>query len=134
MPKKPAERKPSAAELAARARSLTPRKGAEEAFDMGSDYVRELVVVDSLPDPPATEVMEAAQQGRKKTAVPERVNIDEAVMNILREEAQEIQIRFERYGLAFPPQLQQDMIDHVYSLLALNGQGIMTGGGAIARR
>src|SRR5690242_21777556 len=106
---------------------ITPAVDAPEA-------PRETVKVDFLPDPPGTEIVEAAQSARRHTRSTEKVNIDEAVMNILREEAEEIRIRLERFGVAFNPQMQQDLVDHVYSMLAMNGQGIQVGGGALARR
>jgi hypothetical protein len=131
----PKERQMSPAEAAARARTLKERPGAREAFDIGEDYVRETVRVDSLPDPPGTEAAEPQVAARSRRASPApKVNADEAAMNILREEAQEIGTRLALFGIAFGPQMQQDMVDHVYSLLAMQAQGFIAGGGAIARR
>jgi hypothetical protein len=127
----PKAKKMSSAEAAARARSLKGSQEMREAFGINDDYQREVVRVDSLPDPPATEVIEAAQKGR---SAPVAVNLDEAVIGILKEEGEEIRVRLERFGLVFTPYMQQAMVDQVYSMLALNGQGIMVGGGAIARR
>jgi hypothetical protein len=131
---KPKPRQPSQAEIAARSRGMKGSQEMREAFGINDEFVRETVRVDSLPDPPGTEVIEAAQASHSRRATPAKVNVDEAVIQILREEAQEISIRFERFGISFPANMQQDLIDHVYSLLALSAQGLMVGGGAVARR
>ena len=93
---------------------------------------RETVRVESLPDPPGTEVMQAGQARRTRST--EKVNIDEAVMNIFREEAEEIRIRLDRFGIKFTPAMQQDLTDHLFTLLALDQQGLLIGGGALVRR
>jgi hypothetical protein len=127
----PEKRKPSAAELAARSRGMTGNAKLAEQFAVNDDYVRETVTVASLPDPPGVEITSDGPRGKQQV---ETVNLDEAVMNILRDEAGEIAERLGKFGIAFSPAMQQAVVDNAYSLIALNGQGIMTGGGALARR
>lgn len=131
---KPNERVPSEAELRARARTLKFNKEAAEAFgiDPTQDPPRELVRVDSLPDPPATEVIQAAAP-RHRQAAPV-VNLDEAVLNILREEMDELATRLERFGVAFPPAMKQDTVDHIFGMMISMAGGQTVGGGALARR
>lgn len=130
--KSPETRKPSEAEQRARARGMKGSTELAEQFAVNDDYKRELVRVAELPAPPLTEASISSKSSRKKAV--ETVNIDEAVMTIFREEAEEIETRLERFGIAFPAHLQQDLVDHLFSLLALNQQGMITGGGALARR
>ena len=128
-PELPAKRVPSAAELAARARVLKPREGMAEQFGItpGPDPPRELVAVAELPDPPR---IEAAISPRANARAPEVVNVDEAVMIILREEMEELGARLARFGIGFTPGMRQDMIDHAFALLG----GFVQGGGAISSR
>lgn len=125
---KPAERVPSAAEQAARNRSLKTNAKLAEQFGINDDYQRELVAVDSLPDPPGTEVMEQVET-RRRTREP-KVNVDEAVMNILKDEMGELGMRLAKFGVRFDDGMQQDTVDHVFALLG----GFVQGGGAIASR
>src|SRR6266478_7098410 len=99
---KPHERIPSEAERRARARSLKANPELAEAYGIGEDPPRELVRVDSLPDPPATEVIEAAAP-RHRRQPSTNVNVDEAVLNILRDEMDELAVRLDRFGVAFTP-------------------------------
>jgi hypothetical protein len=89
----------------------------------GPDPPRELVQVQSIPVPP--DVEQATARGH---AVSDQVPED-SIANVLREEAQELSSRLERYGVAFPPQAQQQLVD--YAMAILSGY---VGGGAIARR
>jgi hypothetical protein len=115
-------KKPSSAEAAARQRTLKGNQELAAAFDITDGAPRELVRVDSLPDPPET-VLPAAPA--RETPV----NIDEAVANIFREEADEIGVRLKRFGIVFDTRMQQEMVDHGMALLT----GLV-GGGAIGRR
>ena len=138
MPKakpKPNERVPSEAERRARARSLKANPELAEAYGIqpGQDPPRELVAVDSLPDPPATEVIEAAV-GRSRRAPAPSVNVDEAILNILREEMDELSVRLDRFGVAFTPAMKQDMVDHAFGMMISMAGGQTVGGGAIGRR
>lgn len=130
---KPPERVPSEAELRARARSLKANPELAEAYGIqpGADPPRELVRVDSLPDPPATEVIEAATRGRR---APKVDNIDEVVLNVLREEMDELGTRLERFGVAFSAAMRQDMVDHAFGMMVSVAGGQSVGGGAIGRR
>lgn len=102
-----------------------------EAFGIvpGADPPRETVRVDSLPDPP-----DVVLPGPRAPQRAEPINVEESVQNILREESEEISIRLNRFGVAFTPQMQQELVDHVFAMLALNAQGMAIGGGAIASR
>ena len=102
-----------------------------EAFGIqpGADPPRETVQVDALPDPP-----EYVVPGPRAPQRAEPLNVEETVQNILREESEEIGIRLKRFGVAFTPQMQQELVDHVFAMLALNAQGMAIGGGAIASR
>lgn len=121
-------------------KSLPERRGhpalkfnakAAEAFGIqpGADPPRETVQVDAIPDPP-----EAVVPGPRAPQRVEPLNIEESVVNILREESEEIAVRLNRFGVAFPPNLQQELVDHVFAMLALSAQGMAIGGGAIASR
>ena len=109
--------------------ALKYRKDLAEAFGIDPntpDPPRELVTVDSLPDP--IEIETTLKPRAPKRAEP--LNVDEVVLNILREEMEEIGIRLERFGVKFQPAMKQDMIDHAFALLG----GFVQGGGAIASR
>ena len=121
----------SEAERKARARGFKGNPELETQFGI-TDYVRETVKVAELPTPPPTEPMVEAQAARRQQ--PERVNLEAAVMAIFAEEADEIAYRLEKFGIAFPAYMKQDVIDHLFALLAMNQQGLLTGGGALARR
>lgn len=129
---KPAKRVVSEAERKARARGFKGNAELAEQFQINDDLVRETVVVKELPTPPATESMVQAQAARSRQ--PERVNLEAAVLTIFSEAAEEVGERLEKFGIAFPPYMKQDMIDHLFALLAMTQQGFLTGGGALARR
>jgi hypothetical protein len=94
------------------------------------DMPRELVRVESLPDPPATETVEKVVPGkrRKRTEV-DPINPEEHVNNILKQEAEEIAVRLERIGIIFAPAQQQSLVDYGMAILS----GIVSGG-TLARR
>jgi len=116
--------KPSSAEQFARQRTLKGNPELAAPFDITDAPPRELVKVDSLPDPPETVVAGAPAPERETP-----LNIDEAVMNIFREEGEEIRVRLARFGITFDSRMQQEMVDHGMALLT----GLV-GGGAIGRR
>ena len=126
------ERVPSEAERRARARSLKANPELAEAYGIGDDPPRELVRVDSLPDPPATEVIEAAAPRHRRQ--PASLNVDEAVLNILRDEMDELAVRLDRFGVAFTPAMKQDVVDHIFGMMISMAGGQTIGGGALARR
>jgi hypothetical protein len=115
---------PSSAEQYARQRALKGNPELASAFDITEGAPRELVRVDSLPDPPES-VLPGAPAPERETPL----NIDEAVANIFREEADEIGIRLARYGVPFDGRMKQELVDHGMALLT----GLV-GGGAIGRR
>jgi hypothetical protein len=131
---KPNERVPSAAELAARKRSLKFNAEVAESFGIqpGADPPREFVIVDALPDPPATEVIEAAAPRHRKAA--STLNLDETVLQILREEMDELETRLERFGVSFTAAMKQDVTDHIFGMMISMAGGQTVGGGALARR
>ena len=132
MPKaKPNERKPSAAEIAARSRVLQGSAKMAEQYGITDDFVRETVHVAELPTPPATEIVQTAQKRNEPQA---KVAPEQILMMILGEEADELATRLERYGIPFTPNMKQDFVDHCFTLIALALQGQMVGGGAIGRR
>lgn len=126
----PKKRIPSAAEVAARARGFKGNEKLKEQFGINDDFVRETVKVSELPTPPATEAMAASARSRS----PHSVNVEAAILQIFQEEADEIRVRLERFGVAFTPVMMQDLVDHLFALLAMHGQGLLVGGGALARR
>ena len=123
-PKKKSQPEPSPAEQAARSRTMKGNSELATAFGITDAQPRELVRVESLPDPPET-VAPGAPAPERETPL----NIDEAVANIFREEADEIRVRLARYGIAFDARMQTEFCDHGMALLTG-----MVGGGAIGRR
>jgi hypothetical protein len=121
---KPKPKTPSTAEQYARSRTLKGNAELASAFGITDSPPRELVRVDSLPDPP-----DAAIPGPPTPERESPLNVEEAVTNIFREEADEIGIRLARFGIAFHPGQKQELVDHGLALIA----GLV-GGGAIARR
>jgi hypothetical protein len=87
------------------------------------DPPRETVKVDHLPDPPEVQATGTARPAQA------HVNLEETVINILKEELEELSVRLDRFGVALTPSMQQDMLDHAMALL-----GGFVGGGAIGRR
>jgi hypothetical protein len=87
------------------------------------DAPRETVKVDYIPDPPEVKA--------QNTARPEQshLNLEEAVIGVLKEELQELAVRLDRFGVQLTSAMQQDMLDHSMALL-----GGFVGGGAIGRR
>jgi len=102
-----------------------------EAFGItpGADPPRETVQVDAIPDPPLS-----VPPGPRAPQRTEPLNVEESVQNILREESEEIAIRLDRFGVKFTPAMQQELVDHVFAMIALGAQGLMVGGGALASR
>ena len=92
------------------------------------DAPRELVKVESLPDP--IEVDKRPTRGRPAPRREEPLNIDEAVLTILRDEMEELGVRLDRFSVKLTAGMKQDMIDHAFALLG----GFVQGGGAIASR
>jgi hypothetical protein len=126
---------PSAAERAARARGMKGNAELAEQFGINEgDYVRELVRVDELPTPPSTESEQIVDAARSRKTAPQTVNLDEFLMSVFKEEAEEIRLRLERVKIPFSPAMEQGLIDYLFTVIALNQQGQMVGGGAIARR
>jgi len=91
----------------------------------GADPPRELVKVAHIPTPP--DVEQPTAPDRKGNPVEE--NPEELIVNVLREEMDELSTRLKRFGVHFNPSQQQTVVDYTMSVLA--GYG---GGGAIARR
>ena len=87
------------------------------------DPPRETVIVDHLPDPPDVEPSPAPRTIR------EQVNVEESVINLLKQEFGELSKRLEAVGVALSPAMQQECVDFMMALL-----GGLVGGGAIARR
>lgn len=87
------------------------------------DAPRQTIRVDSIPTP--TEV-QAPRSARPAQA---HVNLEEAVLNILKEEMDELSIRLERFGVSFNSSMQQEMVD--FAMAVLSG---MAGGGTLGRR
>ena len=84
---------------------------------------REVVQVETLPDPP-----EVVAPGPKRPQQP-ALNMDETVLNILKQEMDDLAVRLERFGVTLDARGQQAMVD--YAMATLGG---FTGGGAIGRR
>lgn len=84
------------------------------------DPPRELVRVDEIPTPPPVAA-DAMAMRRTPTAAP-AVDIESAVLHILAEEMDELAMRLDKYGIAFPSPARQQMVDTALALL----------GGAIA--
>jgi hypothetical protein len=83
---------------------------------------RETVKVEHLPDPPGTEVL------RQSKAL--SINLEEQIVNVLKEEMDELSTRLERFGIRFDSRMQQEMVDIGLTLLS----GFATSGGAISSR
>jgi hypothetical protein len=85
---------------------------------------REVVRVDSLPDPPAV-VVPGGPAPERETGL----NAEEQAVRIFREEADEIGVRLGRFGIPFHPGQKQELVDHGMALLT----GLV-GGGTLVRR
>jgi hypothetical protein len=106
--------------------ALIPRKEMVEQYGIDPsipDPPRETVQVDHLPDPPEVQAVNAARPEQS------HLNLEEAVINIIKEELQELQFRLDKFGVQLTPAMMQDMTDHTMALLS----GFV-GGGARARR
>ena len=99
-----------------------PRRG-HPAFarSIPEDHPREIVHVDYLTDPTGTAV--SVSPG----AAP--VNRDEMIVNVIREEIDELAVRLDRYGVELAVAGREQLIDT--ALAILGGYG---GGGAISGR
>lgn len=91
----------------------------------GADPPRELVHVQVLPDPPASDTPVAP--GRREETV--EAQSEDRIVEIIREEMDELSTRLRRFGIQFNPSQQQTVLDYTMSVL-----GGYAGGGAIARR
>jgi hypothetical protein len=123
---KPKAPQPSSAEQFARSRVLKGSAELAAAFDIHDAPPRELVRVESLPDPPDIVVPGAPAPERETP-----MNIEETCIAIFREEADELATRLARFGVAFHPAQKQSLVDY---LMALITPAASIGGGAIARR
>jgi hypothetical protein len=117
---------PSSAEQFARSRTLKGNSKLAEAFDIHDAPPREVVRVDSLPDPP-----EVIVPGAPSPALETPMNIEETCVAIFREEADELGERLKRFGIAFHPAQRQSLVDYCMALITPQAS---VGGGAIARR
>jgi hypothetical protein len=120
--------RPSQAELDARARTLKPKPGVAEQFGITDDHPRETVTVRELPTPPETP---PSREQHRTAAAPD---LEAIMLTIFQEEAQEIETRLLRCGIRFTPLMQQDLVDHLFAVVAMQAQGHPTGGGALAQR
>jgi hypothetical protein len=96
------------------------------AFGVTDGPPRELVRVESLPDPPDV-VIPGAPAPERETPM----NIEETCIAIFREEADELGERLKKFGVAFQPSQKQSLVDYLMALIT-PAAGI--GGGAIGRR
>lgn len=85
---------------------------------------REIVKVDVLPDPPGIESATPSPQRDKP------INLEETVVNVLKEEMGELAERLNRFGVRFDSRMQQEMVDIGLTLLS----GFASAGGAISSR
>ncbi len=88
------------------------------------DRPRETVKVEHLPDPPGVQAT-SPSPGRVTT-----LNLEEQVVNILKQEMDELSTRLERFGIRFDARMQQEMVDIGLTLLS----GFASSGGAISSR
>jgi hypothetical protein len=89
----------------------------------GQDPPRETVKVAALPDPPGVNLSGAEPQSNQP------VNVEETVLNMLKEEMQELAFRLANVGVTLTAPMQQEMVDHAFAVL-----GGFVGGGALSRR
>ena len=97
--------------------------GIQPAIDV-PEAPREVVAVDSIPDPPEFQAPGAPTPARQQS-----LDLDETVHNIIRDEMDEMGLRLERYGVRCDAGQKQELIDHAMAIL-----GGFARGGAIARR
>jgi hypothetical protein len=117
---------PSSAEQFARARALKGSAELAAAFDIHDAPPRELVRVESLPDPPDVVVPGAPAPERESP-----MNIEETCIAIFREEADELGERLKKFGIAFHPSQRQSLVDYCMALITPSAN---IGGGAIRGR
>ena len=123
-----AARKPSSPEPERQRRpALKFNQELAEQFGItpGADAPRETVAVRELPDPPLMENAPAAPSPKRETPL----NLEEQVLNVMREEFEELSVRLDRYGVALTAPMKQEMLDHTFALL-----GGYAFGGTLARR
>jgi len=89
----------------------------------GADAPREVVVAAELPDPPLMEHAPAAP--KRETPL----NVEEAVLQVMREEFDELAVRLDRFGVRLEPAMRQEMVDHAFAVLG--GYAL---GGTLVRR
>jgi hypothetical protein len=123
---KPKAPQPSSAEQFARSRVMKGSAELAAAFDIHDAPPRELVRVESLPDPP-----DAVVPGAPAPAPDTPMNIEETCIAIFREEADELGERLKRFGIAFHPSQRQSLVDYCMALVT---PGMNVSGGAVARR
>lgn len=87
------------------------------------DPPRETVKVDYLPDPPEVQAQETARPNQA------HLNIEDTVVNVIKEELAELAVRLDRFGVLLTSGMQQDTLDYIMAEL-----GGFVGGGAISRR
>ena len=79
--------------------------------------------VDYLPDPPEVQAQETARPNQA------HLNIEDTVVNVIKEELAELAVRLDRFGVLLTSGMQQDTLDYIMAEL-----GGFVGGGAISRR
>lgn len=110
-----------------RARRPLPKYNTElaEQFGItpGEPEQRELVKVDRIPDPPEVR----ASTPRSQQA---QLNSEDAAVNVIREEMDELAVRLERFGVTLTVAHRQQLVDTTIALLS----GMIAGGGAFRGR
>lgn len=102
--------------------SEEPRRGhAAFARSLPEDHPRETIRVDYLPDPPATPGTVVAGTTS--------VNREEMIVNVIREEMDELAVRLDRFGVQLTVAGREQLVDTTFAILG--GYG---GGGAIPGR
>lgn len=113
--------------MAEHARRPLPKYNAElaEQFGItpGEPGQRELVKVDRIPDPPQVQ----AQSARRNQS---ELNSEDAAVNVIREEMDELAVRLERFGVILSVPMRQQLVDTTIALLS----GMIAGGGAFRGR
>jgi len=117
-------------EQAARARGFKGNPELAEQFQTNNEYTREIVKVAALPDPPMTETVERIVPGKKRgKSKIEAISLEDAVTDILKKHAQELETKLAKVKVEFSSREQQELVDYVMAILT----GAV-GGGALARR
>jgi hypothetical protein len=114
--------------------SLSPKQDMQgiDPVTGEAERPREIVHVDLIPDlpdvvSPDAPTPEAA--ARERAHNPTRLNVEETILNILREEFDELSVRLERFGVELSAPQKQELVD--YSMAVLAG---MVAGGTLSRR